>query len=231
MSAGLHPQRLQGGARTPCVPAGATAPRWIDEGETACARMCQVEQWWTVFQDPVLNRLICNAYAQNLSLREAGFRVLEAQGRSWHQPAATSSRNRKRPPAATSAGPPARWPTVRRGRPDQFFNDWALGFNLSWELDFWGRFRRAVTADEHNLQASCANYNQVLVTLLGDVASNYVQVRTLQQRIAYVRANVELQRGILNVCGAAFEGGRPGTPWTVTRPAATWPKPKRRFPN
>ncbi len=81
------------------------------------------------------------------------------------------------------------------GTLNQFFNDWALGFNLSWELDFWGRFRRAVTANEHNLQASCANYNQVLVTLLGDVASNYVQVRTLQQRIAYVRANVELQGG------------------------------------
>ena len=76
------------------------------------------------------------------------------------------------------------------GVDSQFFNDSALGFNLSWELDFWGRFRRAVTAAEHSLQASCANYNQVLVTLLGDVASNYVQVRTLQQRIEYVRLNV-----------------------------------------
>ncbi len=82
-----------------------------------------------------------------------------------------------------------------------------MGFNLSWELDFWGRFRRAVTAAEHSLEASCANYNQVLVTLLGDVASNYVQVRTLQQRIEYVRANVALQARLLAVAERRLKAG------------------------
>ena len=58
------------------------------------------------------------------------------------------------------------------------------------------------------MQASVANYNAVLVTLLGDVASNYVQVRTLEKRLELVRANVELQRGVLNIARRRFEVGR-----------------------
>jgi NodT family efflux transporter outer membrane factor (OMF) lipoprotein len=192
----------------PCVPAGATAPNWIDEGDVRAREDCaQVEQWWTVFQDPVLDQLIVNAYSQNLSLREAGFRVLEARaqlritGGNLFPQSQTAF-------GAYQRGAASLVTNDSSGVDNQFFNDSALGFNLSWELDFWGRFRRAVTAAEHSLQASCANYNQVLVTLLGDVASNYVQVRTLQQRIEYVRLNVELQKSVLDVAEKHLKAGR-----------------------
>ena len=65
----------------PCVPAGATAPNWIDEGDVRVREDCaQVEQWWTVFQDPALDQMIVNAYSQNLSLREGGLPDTGSEG-------------------------------------------------------------------------------------------------------------------------------------------------------
>ena len=109
-----------------------------------------MEQWWTVFQDPVLNRLIVNAYSQNLSLREAGFRVLEARAQLG------MTRGNLFPQTQQAVGGYQRGAASQvanssPGTAAQFFNDWAMGFNLSWEIDFWGRFRRAVTAAEHGL--------------------------------------------------------------------------------
>ena len=71
------------------------------------------------------------------------------------------------------------------------------GFTASWELDFWGRYRRAIEAADAELDASVENYDDVLVVLLSDVASNYVQYRTFEQRLAYARANVEIQRKVV----------------------------------
>ena len=76
----------------------------------------------------------------------------------------------------------------------RFFGQWNYGFNLAWELDFWGRFRRAIESDNANLDASVEGYDFVLVTLLSDVATDYVQMRTLEKRIAYARKNVAIQR-------------------------------------
>jgi NodT family efflux transporter outer membrane factor (OMF) lipoprotein len=94
------------------------------------------------------------------------------------------------------------------GITNQFFDQWGFGFNLTWELDLWGRLRRAIASAEDTLDASCANYNDVLVTLLGDVASNYVQIRTIEQRIELVRANVDLQDRILGIAEKYREAGR-----------------------
>ena len=76
----------------------------------------------------------------------------------------------------------------------RFYDQWNYGFNLNWELDFWGRFRRAVTAADDNLDASVEGYDAALVTMLGDIAQNYVEVRTDQERIVFLKANAELQR-------------------------------------
>jgi NodT family efflux transporter outer membrane factor (OMF) lipoprotein len=176
------------------VPAGATAPGWIDQSDVRVRGDCvELNQWWTLFQDPTLDRLIANASSQNLTLREAGFRVLEARAQLG------ISRGELFPQSQSAFGAYQRGAasTVSNYSPgisEQFFDQWNFGFNLNWELDFWGRFRRAITAAERSLDASCANYNDVLVTLLGDVASNYVQVRTLQQRIEFANQNVERWR-------------------------------------
>jgi NodT family efflux transporter outer membrane factor (OMF) lipoprotein len=89
----------------------------------------------------------------------------------------------------------------------RFYNQWDYGFKLAWELDFWGRFRRAIEAANASLDASIENYDAVLVTLLGDVATYYVQLRTFQQRIEYAKDNVKLQRETLKIVEARFKAG------------------------
>ena len=74
-------------------------------------------------------------------------------------------------------------------------------------MDFWGRYRRAVESAEGTLEASVANYDAVLVTLLGDAATAYVQIRTLQAQIKLTQANVVIQRKTLEIATARFKGG------------------------
>ena len=83
-------------------------------------------------------------------------------------------------------------------------SQWNLGFNLAWELDFWGRFRRAIESDSASLDASVENYDDVLVTLLSDLATNYVQLRTIETQLEYTRKNVELLRETLKLTEARY---------------------------
>ncbi len=188
-------------------PSAAVAQNWIDASDKRVRNESDdLSQWWTVFKDPALDSLICCAYRQNLSLREAGFRVLEARsqlgiaiGNIFPQQQYLSGEFSRNALSRETAN--GQFITK------QFFSQWDYGFNLSWELDFWGRFRRAVEANAASLDASVEGYDDVLVTLLGDVAANYAQLRTLQKRIQCTQTNVELQRQTLVLTEARFKAG------------------------
>lgn len=81
-------------------------------------------------------------------------------------------------------------------RTDNYVN---LGFDSSWELDFWGRIRRSVESADAGLQASIEGYRDVLVLLYSSVASAYVDVRTLQARIQYTEGNLRSQNETLQL--------------------------------
>ena len=139
-----------------------------------------------MFGDPKLNELTVCAYRQNLSLKEAGFRILQA--RASRQIAVGDIF----PQTQNAQGGYTRTQSaVEPGSGVNVNNQWATGFNLQWELDFWGRFRRAIIAADANLEASIYGYDAVLVTLLGDVAKNYVQMRTDEERIRLLQYNVD----------------------------------------
>jgi NodT family efflux transporter outer membrane factor (OMF) lipoprotein len=188
-------------------PPAPVAQKWIDVPDPRVrTETDDLSRWWTVFNDPVLNDLVCSAYLQNLTLREAGFRVLEARaqlgiavGNIFPQ-----TQNWTGSYAWTSASSEA---ANRSFIAKRFFSQWDSGFNLAWELDFWGRFRRAVEGSADSLDASVENYDSVLVTLLGDVATNYAQMRITEQRIRYAQQNVELQRQTLTLVKARFDAG------------------------
>src|SRR5439155_10552189 len=91
-----------------------------------------------------------------------------------------------------------------------FYSDWTAGFNMSWELDFWGRFRRGIESANATLDASLENYDAALVTLLADVATNYVQYRVAQQRIKIARANIQVQEGLVSIAEKQREVGIEG---------------------
>lgn len=175
-------------------PPAPVAQEWIDAADKRVRKdPDDLSKWWTVFNDPVLDQLICSAYRQNLTLREAGFRILQARaqlniavGNLFPQDQfARGDHTRNRISGETAAGKLAN---------QRYFSQWDFGFNLAWELDFWGRFRRAVESSSASLDASVEDYDDVLVTLLSDVATNYVQLRTTELRIQYARKNVGLQQ-------------------------------------
>jgi NodT family efflux transporter outer membrane factor (OMF) lipoprotein len=163
--------------------------------------------WWKAFHDPTLNQLIQIAYDQNLTLLSAGTRVLQARaalgiaiGSFYPQvQQGTGSLIYTQPSAATPAAPPNATPT-------QFWTD-ALAAQAAWELDFWGRFRRGVESADGAYLASIASYDDVLVTLLGDVAATYIGIRTTEQLIAIARSNISKQKQSLEIAQAKFKGG------------------------
>jgi len=177
-------------------PPAPVAVSWIDASDKRLRRGSDdLSQWWKVFHDPVLDKLICSAYNQNLTLRQAGFRVLEARaqlgitvGNIFPQLQAMTGSFERQAVSLETANRTASSAAKR------FFSQWNYGFTLAWELDFWGRFRRAIESDSAVLDASVEGYDEVLVTLLGDVATAYVQMRTLEKRIDYARKNAAIQR-------------------------------------
>ncbi|MGH7838862.1 MAG: efflux transporter outer membrane subunit, partial [Candidatus Binataceae bacterium] len=82
-----------------------------------------------------------------------------------------------------------------------------LGVQAAWELDFWGKFRRGVESADAAYLASIATYDDVLVTLLSDVASTYIGIRTTERQIAIARENIVRQRGIVIIARDKYKGG------------------------
>jgi NodT family efflux transporter outer membrane factor (OMF) lipoprotein len=186
-----------------CKPPAPVSKHWIDAVDLHAVEASGIQcRWWTVFHDPKLDELIACAYRQNLTLREAGFRILQARatlnatvGNLFPQSQTFDGRYAR---SAVPTGP---------NTPTAYTSSWNYGFNLNWQLDFWGRFRRAIARDEANLDVSVADYDAALVTLLGDVAEDYVNIRTTQQRIELLQGNVKLQRGVLRYIEDRLEQG------------------------
>ena len=182
-------------------PPAPVAQHWIDSDDVRIrSETDDISQWWTVFNDPTLNSLICQAYHQNLTLREAAFRVLESRaqlaisiGNLFPQTQNMSSTYTRNAISLLNANNSVFFAGKR------WFQQWGYNFNLSWELDFWGRLRRAVESNEATLDASVEDYDDVLVILLGQIATNYIQIRTFEQRIEFAKTNVEIQRQTLKI--------------------------------
>lgn len=156
--------------------------------------------WWTQFNDPQLNQLIEAAYSQNLGLRVAALRILESRA------ILGVSHGNMFPQSQTMNGD-----LFRSGRggsgADRYSNSATFGFDAAWELDFWGKFRRSIESADASLMADLANYDDVLVTMTAEVASTYVNIRTLEERIRLARQNVKLQQDSLKLVELQFEAG------------------------
>lgn len=189
-------------------PPAPVAKQWIDADDARVhSEEADYSRWWAVFNDPTLNELVLAAYQQNLTLREAGFRVMQARaqlgitiGEFFPQTQVMNGGYARKGISGNVAN--------RSATPLRWYNQWNYGFGLAWELDFWGRFRRAIESSEASLDASVDNYDAVLVTLIGDVAASYVRVRTLQQQLAFARQTLGLQRQSLEIATAKFKGGQ-----------------------
>jgi NodT family efflux transporter outer membrane factor (OMF) lipoprotein len=93
------------------------------------------------------------------------------------------------------------------GGVNRFFSNWATNVNLSWELDFWGLFRRNLEAADASLDQSVDNYDEAVVMLLANVASFYVEIRTLQKRIDLAKKNIADIEPLVAVLEQRYKAG------------------------
>ncbi|MGD9043146.1 MAG: TolC family protein [Desulfobacterales bacterium] len=161
--------------------------------------------WWTVFNDPVLNNLVENAYQQNLPLQISGIRILQARAQLG---AVVGNLY----PQLQQGRGGAEYSQISENAPntlgaDDSFWQYNAGFDVAWELDVWGKYRRAIESGVANLETSIASYDDVLVSLTAEVARTYVLLRTFEERLEIARQNVEIQDRSLEIAEIRFKAG------------------------
>ena len=158
-------------------------------------------QWWKEFNDPNLTSLVRRAMNSNLDLRQAEERIRQARAARrvaaagfWPTADATGSFTRSRTPGSG-------------GLPANTTNLFQAGLDAAWELDIFGGTRRNIEAADADIQAAVEDRRDVLITLVSEVAVNYVQLRGFQQEILIARKNLKAQQDSAQVVRKRYEGG------------------------
>jgi NodT family efflux transporter outer membrane factor (OMF) lipoprotein len=171
--------------------------------------------WWRGFQDDRLNQLVDQALVQNHDLRIATARLREAR-------ALLGQTQLDRLPTVTAQGDYTRQRLSEDVAPAGSDRDrelYNIGFDASWELDFFGRVRRSIEASTADVGAAEAVRRDVMVSLLAEMARNYFVLRGAQNQLAVARQNAENQRQTLDLTLALLNAGR-GTELDVARAEA-----------
>jgi NodT family efflux transporter outer membrane factor (OMF) lipoprotein len=161
--------------------------------------------WWQLFDDPALNQLIAAAKKDNLALRIAGLRVLESRAQLGIAASALYPQVQEVGSAITYVN--SREYGGAAPANDRSFAQYDLGFNLAWELDFWGRFKRAIESADAAFFASIANQRDVQVLVSAQVVDLYYAYRTTELRIRIARENAAIQKRSYEITQQIFESG------------------------
>ena len=187
-------------------PDSPLGPEWYESDRARYdATAEQQVAWWQSLEDPVLDELIDLAHQQNNSLRIAGLRVLEsraqlgiAMGNRYPQTQAVAG-------DATAVGASKNAANTAAG--DLEFTQFSVGVGASWEIDFWGKFRRGIEAADAAYLASIAGYDQVMVLVTAQVCGTYLAIRTLEERLRITRDNIAIQQRSFDIVNVQFKNG------------------------
>jgi len=160
----------------------------------------QQAEWWLVFDDPVLNRLVDVARLHNNTLEIAALRILEARAQLG------IASGQKYPQVQAAAGE-ASYVSPPGGAAASNFWQLGLGATASWEIDFWGRYRRGIESADAAYLASIAAYDQALVILTAAVVDLYVVVRATEEQLRIARENVAIQQRSYEITEVLFRNG------------------------
>jgi NodT family efflux transporter outer membrane factor (OMF) lipoprotein len=177
------------------------APPELSSTETSAAKFAGVTtkpitpDWWNTLKDDKLTALVRRSVESNLDLRIADARVREARA--------------VRGIAFSNLGPQVGFGGgyTRAGDYSVASGNWNFGFDAAWEIDVFGGNRRAVEAAEADAAAAEESRRDVLVSLLGEVARNYVELRAAQRQLAIARQNIELAAKNLEIVRGQKENG------------------------
>jgi outer membrane protein, multidrug efflux system len=184
-----------------------SSPTYSDEGTVA--------QFWTQFNDPLLDKLIAEALQANHDLRIALARFTEAR-------AARGESKFDLAPTVTAGGGYTEQrpdPVSRAALPGGEVRLYDASFDAFWELDFFGGIRRNVEARRADAQSAEASLRNAQVVVLAEVARTYFELRGQQSQLDVARRNVENQRTTLNLTSARLDAGR-GTELDTSRAQA-----------
>jgi outer membrane protein TolC len=152
--------------------------------------------WWQQFDDPVLDALIDSGARQNLSLEAAGLRIVQAR-------------------AALGISDALIYPQLQNVsgnitkvyQNEQSYNSAGASLDVGWEMDIWGKYTRGIESAEASLYASIASYREVLVAITSEIARNYINYRTNQERIYLSKQNIDIQKRVVEMTQVQFESG------------------------
>jgi NodT family efflux transporter outer membrane factor (OMF) lipoprotein len=170
----------------------------LDQGNRSSGLL---QAWWRNFNDPVLDALIDEAQRENRNVRTAGLRILEARAQLG---IADSSRY---PQVKQVAGDALRTGQHSAGEADTFATTTSMEARVSWEIDFWGRFRRSIEAADAGYLASIAQYDDLQVLMAAQVANLYASIRTLEARLRIVNDHVAVLKRSLEITERLFKRG------------------------
>jgi multidrug efflux system outer membrane protein len=193
-------------------PLATPAPLFAETGpwkEAAPNDAIARANWWEIFQDPVLNKLEEDAKAASPRLQAAAARLDQAR-------AILGFASASQLPSVEIAPDAARY-RVSGNRPDQpekvpgnheyTTSRFRLPLYASYEIDLWGKLSRQVESADRRMEASIASYQTVLLTLQGDVAQVYFQLRAADEEVALLRRSLELRERARDLVAARKRGG------------------------
>ena len=163
-------------------------------------------EWWGILDDPVLDKLVVAARQNNNNIRIAGLRVLESRA------ALGIALGNRYPQAQIAAGDATALGLSESNAnfspaADLSYTQYNLGISASWEMDFWGRFRRGVESADANLLASIASYDDALVLLTAQIADIYVVIRSTEEQLRIARDNLVLQERSYDIVEVLYRHG------------------------
>lgn len=170
---------------------------WSRQGQTAGSEMnaaitVDLSKWWLTLNDPLLAKLVDEVLQASPDLRSAQARLREARARGAVASAGFY-------PAVTASGAASRRKSSEKSGSGDTRNLFSAGFDATWELDLFGGVRRGVEAAEADLDSSVAHLHDTQVSLVAEVATNYVEVRSLQIRLGIARDNLASQSETLQL--------------------------------
>jgi len=177
------------GIGNPPIPA-----KWKKHGEKKSDST--IEKWWQTFNDPTLNTLVNKTYAQNLDIKSAGLRIVQARA------ALGISEGLAFPQVQTLSGAAS----ASRAN-DTSFGTAGVNFDMGWEMDIWGKYARGIESSQANLYATVASYNDIMVSVIAEVARNYINYRTAEERMAYALRNITIQERVAQMTEVQFNSG------------------------
>ncbi|MDR3439062.1 efflux transporter outer membrane subunit [Telmatospirillum sp.] len=191
--------------RPPAVdtPADWAETSAVGNQDRSAASTERLARWWSSFADPTLDNLVGEAIANNHDVRIAAQRVIEARAdrtiaAAGGEPtlSATASAQRSRQSTAMTLSPLG-----------GVANSFAAGFDASWEVDLFGKTRRSVEAADATVEAAIWNRRAVLVSLLGELGTDYTALRAAQERIAIAERTIAADQDALDLAQQKFDHG------------------------